>query len=246
MKKILLLIFSCFLIFGCFEKNGDVKKESLKKENSQKNNKRIKFSDFNNEKSKEKANKIFNEVLIECNINLEDFKNFVKNTDEKLKFESDDFNKEFKVISINEKITDKVKIEAYQYNFNDDDFVVDYYIRGNITFTCINDNYFSFDRIIVLTDKNRYEITGNVFYQDSDFENGKSYQSVKYEIDSDKLSMIYDMANSDNVKIRFTKKDNNLDFTLTNEEINNIKIMANYFSYSHIYIKIFEKEEEKL
>ncbi|CAN2327180.1 hypothetical protein NCTC15132_10015 [Fusobacterium sp. oral taxon C10] len=31
MKKILLLFFSCFLIFGCFEQNGDIKKKSLEK-----------------------------------------------------------------------------------------------------------------------------------------------------------------------------------------------------------------------
>ena len=246
MKKFLLLIFSCFLIFGCFEQNGDIKKESLKKESVNGVNKKIKVSDFKDEKNKEKANKIFNEALIERNISLEDFKELVKSTDEKLKFESDDFNKELKAVPVDEKITDKIKIEAYQYNFNDDDFVVDYYARGNITFTCINDSYFSFDKIIVLTDKNRYEITGNVFSQDSNFENGKSYQSVKYVIDSDKLSMIYDMALSDNVRIRFTKKDNNLDFTLTSEEINNIKTMADYFYYSFVYTKIFEKEEEKL
>lgn len=246
MKKFLLLIFSCFFIFGCFEQNGDVKKESLKKESSNGVNKKIKFSDFNNEENKEKANKIFNEALAERNISLEEFNKLVETTNDKLKFENDDFNKEFKAVPVNEKITDKIKIEAYQYKFDDDDFVVDFYTRGNITFTCINDSYFSFDKIIVLTDKNRYEITGNVFSQDSNFENGKSYQSVKYVIDSDKLSMIYDMALSDNVRIRFTKKDNNLDFTLTSEEIDNIKTMADYFYYSFVYTKIFEKEEEKL
>lgn len=29
MKKILLLFFSCFLIFGCFEQNGDIKKKRV-------------------------------------------------------------------------------------------------------------------------------------------------------------------------------------------------------------------------
>ena len=246
MKKILLLIFSCFLIFGCFEQNGDVKKESLKKESSKENKKRIKFSDFNDEKNKEKANKIFNEALAECNISLEEFNKLVDDTNKKLKFESDDFNKELKIIPIDEKLTDKIKIEAYQYNFDNNDFVVDYYTRGNITFTCVNEDYFSFDKIIILTDKNRYEITGDIFSQDMDRTDGKSFQSVKYKIDVDKLGIIYDMALSDNVRIRFTKKDNNLDFTLTKAEIENIHTMADYFYYSYVYEKIFEKEEKML
>lgn len=248
MKKFLLLIFSCFLIFGCFEQNGDVKKESLKKESSKENKKRIKFSEFKNpsEDNKDKMKEIWLQTLKEYNLDKDSFKKLIDDNDEKINIIADDFNKENKITPIGEKKTDKIKVELYESQLNDDDFVDEYYIRGNITFSCVSNRYFSFDRIIVLTDKNRYEIKGDVFSQDSDFEKGKSYQNVKYVIDNDKQEMIFDIAHSKNVRIRFTKNDNNLDFVLSNEELERIKIMDDFIFYSFVIKAILKKVNESL
>ena len=192
--------------------------------------KKLKMSEFKALKNDEKIKKVIEEVLNKYGFDKETFEKAIDDNDEKIDIKKDDFNKENKITPIGEKKSDKIKIELYEYQLNDDDFVSDYTIRGNITFSCVNNRYFSFDRIIVLTDKNRYEIKGDIFSQDSNFENGKSYQNVKYTIDSEKLNLIFDMAQSENVRIRFTKNDNNLDFSLGKEEIERIKIMANFLS----------------
>ncbi len=246
MKKFLLLIFSCFLIFGCFDQNGDVKKESLKKENNEKDKGKIKLSEYKTIRNDEKIKKITENVLNDYGFDRESFKKAIDDNDEKINIVADDFNKENKITPIGEKKSDKIKIELYEYKFNDDDFVDEYYIRGNITFSCVSNRYFSFDRIIVLTDKNRYEIKGDVFSQDSDFEKGKSYQNVKYVIDNDKQEMIFDIAHSKNVRIRFTKNDNNLDFVLSNEELERIKTMDDFIFYSFILETLFKKMNESL
>lgn len=246
MKKILLLFFSCFLIFGCFEQNGDVKKESLKKEVNSKNKEKLKLSKFKTIKNEEKTKKVIDSVLNDYGLDKESFNKLIDNNDEKIDIVADEFNKENKITPIGEKKSDKIKIELYEYKFNDDDFVDEYYIRGNITFSCISNRYFSFDRIIVLTDKNRYEIKGDVFSQDSNFENGKSYQNVKYVIDNDKQEMIFDIAHSKNVKIRFTKNDNNLDFVLSSEELERIKTMDDFIFYSFIMEAILKRVDESL
>lgn len=246
MKKFLLLIFSCFLIFGCFDQNGDVKKESLKKENNEKDKGKIKLSEYKTIRNDEKIKKITENVLNDYGFDRESFKKAIDDNDEKINIVADDFNKENKITPIGEKKSDKIKIELYEYKFNDDDFVDEYYIRGNITFSCVSNRYFSFDRIIVLTDKNRYEIKGDVFSQDLDFEKGKSYQNVKYVIDNDKQEMIFDIAHSKNVRIRFTKNDNNLDFVLSNEELERIKTMDDFIFYSFILETLFKKMNESL
>ena len=192
--------------------------------------KKLKMSEFKALKNDEKIKKVIEEVLNKYGFDKETFEKAIDDNDEKIDIKKDDFNKENKITPIGEKKSDKIQIELYEYQLNDDDFVSDYTIRGNITFSCVNNRYFSFDRIIVLTDKNRYEIKGDIFSQDSNFENGKSYQNVKYTIDSEKLNLIFDMAQSENVRIRFTKNDNNLDFSLGKEEIERIKIMANFLS----------------
>nr|DAQ40900.1 MAG TPA: lipoprotein [Caudoviricetes sp.] len=242
MKKIFFIFLSCFLIFGCHENNGDVKKESLEKEVTQE--KRIKFSDISSDKYKDKGKEIFEEVLKKDNITPEIFNNMIDEIVQKVSVETDEFNKEIKIIPNDEEITDKIKIEIYRYNYTDDDYINDYYVRGNITFTCINDDYFSFDKIIILTDRNRYEITGNVFAQNQERINGKSFHTIKYEIDADKLGMIYDMAFSDTIKIRFTKNDNNLDFEISDGEKSRIKTMADLF-YTSYELKLFFEEMNK-
>lgn len=246
MKKILLLIFSCFLIFGCFDQNGDVKKESLEKENIkiQKNN--ITMAEYKIKRDNGSLDAIVNEVLTNRGITKEYLKNLIDENDKKIDIIKDDFNKENKITPINEKKSDKIKIELYETILDDEALISDYSLRGNITFTCVNNRYFSFDKIIVLTDKNRYEIKGDFFSQDSDFENGKSYQNVKYIIDLDKLDLIMDMANSENIKIRFTKNDNNLDFKLKQDEIERIRTMYEYIYVSNIFSRIFKKIEESL
>ena len=246
MKKFLLLIFSCFLIFGCFEQNGDVKKESLEKENIkiQKNN--ITMAEYKIKRDNGSLDAIVNEVLTNRGITKEYLKNLIDENDKKIDIIKDDFNKENKITPINEKKSDKIKIELYETILDDEALISDYSLRGNITFTCVNNRYFSFDKIIVLTDKNRYEIKGDFFSQDSDFENSKSYQNVKYIIDLDKLDLIMDMANSENIKIRFTKNDNNLDFKLKQDEIERIRTMYEYIYVSNIFSRIFKKIEESL
>lgn len=246
MKKFLLLIFSCFLIFGCFEQNGDVKKESLKKEINEKDKGKIKLSEYKAIRNDEKIKKIIENVLNDYGFDRESFKKAIDDNDEKINIVKDDFNKENKITPIGEKKTDKIKVELYERQLNDDDFISDYTARGNIIFSCVSNRYFSFDRIIVLTDKNRYEIKGDIFSQDSDFENGKSYQNVKYIINTDKLNLIFDIAQSKNVRIRFTKNDNNLDFSLSKEEIERIKVMVNFLYIYYTYKDILTKTEEAL
>ena len=55
-----------------------------------------------------------------------------------------------------------------------------------------------------------------------------------------------DMANSENIKIRFTKNDNNLDFKLKQDEIERIRTMYEYIYVSNIFSRIFKKIEESL
>ena len=246
MKKFLLLFFSCFLIFGCFEQNGDIKKETLEKTKSNNNDKKITVMEFQAKIKEEKYEQIFKNTVQEFGLSKEVFIKTINEVDEKVNVETDNFNNEKKITALNEKITDKIKIEAYEFNLKDDSFLDDFYIRGNITFSCINNQYFSFDKIIILTDKNRYEIKGDVFSQDSKFEKGKSYQNVKYQIDREKQLMIIDIANSKNVKIRFTKNDNNLDFTLSDEEIERIAIMNDYLMCGFIMKEIFNNIQENL
>lgn len=93
MKKILLLIFSCFLIFGCFEQNGDVKKESLKKENNEKDKGKIKLSEYKTIRNDEKIKKIIENVLNDYGFDRESFKKAIDDNDEKINIVADDFNK---------------------------------------------------------------------------------------------------------------------------------------------------------
>ena len=239
MKKVFLIFLSCFLILGCVEKNGDVKKESLEKTNTNIDRKKITVAEYKEIKKEEKFQKIIENIMNEYGLTKEIFTKTIDDVDEKINSETDDFNRERKITPIGEKKTDKIKIEAYEYDLKDNSYLDEFYIRGNIIFSCVNNQYFSFDRIIVLTE-------GDVFSQDSNFENGKSYQNVKYVIDGDKQLMISDIANSENVKIRFTKNDNNLDFTLSDEEIARIAVMNDYLICGLILKDIFNKVQENL
>lgn len=246
MKKIFLIVLSCLLMFSCYGKNGDVKKESLEKTDTNIDSKKITFAEYTEISKEEKFQKIIENTINEYGLTKEIFTKTIDDVYEKINSETDDFNGERKITPIGEKRTDKIKIEAYEYDLKNNSYLDEFYIRGNITFSCVNNQYFSFDRIIVLTDENRYEIKGDVFSQDSNFENGKSYQNVKYVIDGDKQGMIMDIANSKNVKIRFTKNDNNLDFTLSDEEISKIRVMSDYIMCSLIMKDIFNKVQENL
>lgn len=214
MKKILIIFFSSLIMFSCGD-NGELKKESIKKEVI-KEDKLVTIEEVfkENEKAKEHLNSLMSKEYDEAH--------------DRTEIISDDFNNEQKMFPISEKKTDKVKIEIFESKLKKEDTAIRdvYYVRGNISFSCIsNDGYFSFNKIIILTDNNRYEINGDILSQELEHEGKYTIQTSKFIIDQEKYDMITDMAYSKKVRIRFSKNYNNKDFELTSEEKERIKDM---------------------
>lgn len=215
MKKILVILFSSLIMFSCGDKNGEVKKESIKKD-AIKEDKLVTIEEVfkENSKAKEHLNSLMSKEYDEAH--------------DRTEIISDDFNNEQKIFPISEKKTDKVKIEIFESKIKKEDVAKlnVYYVRGNISFSCVsNDGYFSFNKIIILTDNNRYEINEDVLSQDLEHEGKYTIQTSKFVIDQEKYDMIADMAYSEKVRIRFSKNDNNKDFELTKEEKERIRDM---------------------
>ena len=229
----------CLFFIACVEKEGEVKKESIEKIET--------ISDKNTEK-----NITYKEIA-----ENEDVRNFLGQYvtkeydnihDNRIDVIKDEFNNEMKFISLFEKKTDKIKLEIFESIITGDMIAKTnlYDTRGNISFICISkDGYFRFDKIILLTDKNRYIISGSVLSQDLDYENGKTIQTVKYVIDQEKYEMLEDMANSQRIRIRFTKNDNNKDFELSKEERQKIRDLYVIFNACIAMRDIFNEYLEK-
>ena len=148
MKKILIIFFSSLIMLSCGNKNGELKKESIKKE-TVKEDKLVSIEEVfkENPEAKEHLNSLMSKEYDEAH--------------DRTEIISDDFNNEQKMFPISEKKTDKVKIEIFESKLKKEDTAIPnvYYVRGNISFSCVsNDGYFSFNKIIILTDNNRYEI----------------------------------------------------------------------------------------
>lgn len=216
MKKIFIIFFSSLIMFSCGDKNGEVKKESIK-----------------NDLQTEKKSITYEEIFKEVGANL-----ITKEYDEahdRTEIITDDFNNEKKMFPISEEKMDKIKIEIFETNIKNEDIAVKnlYNVRGNISFSCVSkDGYFDFNKIIVLTDNNRYEINGDILSQNLEHEGKYTIQTSKFSIDQEKYEMLIDMAQSKKIRIRFTKNDNNKDFELSKEERDRIKDMYIMFNGS--------------
>lgn len=240
MKKILLSLFIGITLISCNDKNGEVKKENLKNEVVDTKTKVITLREL---KTDTEFKKILDEEILKAFQDRKVFDRVVDDIDSKINTKYDEFNKEYKYTLITEKKTDKIKVELFEKFPTDDDIINEnsFYIRGNVTFNCVSNRYFSFDKILILTDKNKYEINANVFSQELKTENGKAFQSVKFAIDEEKHKLLLDIAYSDKAKIRFTKNDENRDFDITKEERERLRVLVDY-----IYISSFGREALKI
>lgn len=237
MKRILIFTI-CFLLFISCKKDGEVKKvEKVKVEEA----KKISFEEL---KNNEEFKNIFTNIL------GEDYKEKLKKRNKQIEDNEfnvtyDEFNDEMKITDSKEKETDIVKIELYEKELKDDTNVNDYYIRGNITFNCVGNNYFRYRDIIVLTDNNKYIINDNYFNRDSERIDRKIHQWTKYKIDREKYEMLLDMSNSKNIKIRFTENDVNKDFELSEREKKIIEDMILHLEFNLALIQSIKEYQEK-
>lgn len=239
MKKIISVLTICFLFVSCFENREKINKESVEK------NVKNQYT-FTQLIKNKKFIKLLGYACDDYGIEL---KNWVDEfyTEDLITF-YDDFNKEEKKIVAGESELDKIKVELFIKFPKTENELIDETLgklRGNIVFNCITEDYFYYTDIVILTDKNRYSFKRNITSSNITHEGKKTVLSSKHIIDTNLTDVIFDIAKSNNVRIRFTKDDNNKDFILTEEEITKININAKYILNSFVFRKAVKKFFEK-
>lgn len=227
MRKIILLLIM-FTFLGCGETK--IEKKALTEEKTTTKKESIKDTITLGEVLKNDELK----KIVEKNFNndmefYEKCINYENNFDVVL----DEFNLQHKMTHSKANKNDKIQLILYSATVQDGEsdkiLAKDIDIRGDVVFNLRSHKHLAYNKIIILTDNNRYSIDTPPFSRESDW-NKEYIQTCKIPFNDDIFMMLADIAHSKKVRIRFSENDKHMDFSLSEREINNIKELVLYYT----------------
>jgi hypothetical protein len=226
MKKVLLLIFSCFLLFSCNEEKEN------KIDNTQKNNTQ-KYSEI-------KLNEVINKIK-----EIKNDKDYKTNKEiyideartERVKEAYDEFENKAVYKHINEDIMDKIKFSFSTIFFeNNSDIMVkpeDFDILDmTVIFSCPDKDYFSFNKITLLIDGEKMYFKTEPGQRNLDHTKDYSYTilNAPYNLNHDMYGLLGYLARAKTIKIRFENdRGQHKDFEISSKEHEKIKDMYEWY-----------------
>ena len=226
MKKVLLLIFSCFLLFSCNEEKEN-KINNTQKNNTQKYSE-IKLNEVTakiEEIKSDKDYKTTKEIYID------------KARTERVQETYDEFEDKAVYKHINENMLDKIKF-SFSAKFIEDnpDIMVkpeDFDILDmTVIFSCPDKDYFLFNKITLLIDNEKMYFKTEPGQRD--LEHTKDYVytilNATYNLNSDMYGLLSYLANAKIIKIRFENdRGQHKDFEISSKEHEKIKDMYEWY-----------------
>lgn len=226
MKKVLLLIFSCFLLFSC---NNE--KEN-KIDNTQKNNTQ-KYTEI-------KLNEVINKIK-----EIKNDKDYKTNKEiyidetrtERVEEAYDEFENKAVYKHINEDVMDKIKFSFSTIFFeNNSDIMVkseDFDILDmTVIFSCPDKDYFSFNKITLLIDGEKMYFKTEPGQRNLDHTKDYSYTilNAPYNLNPDMYGLLGYLARAKAIKIRFENdRGQHKDFEISSKEHEKIKDMYEWY-----------------
>lgn len=227
MKKKLLLIFSCFLLFSCNEE---------------------KESQVNSIQKTTYGIQKYNEISLEEVANT--FKSFQGDKEyENLQVDKsrtdrvgeiyDEFENKFIYKHINESKLDKIKFSFSTIFFENtsntmvkpEDFDI---LDMTVVFSCPDKDYFLFNKITLLIDNEKMYFKTEPGQRDLDHTKDYGYTilNAPYKLNPDMYGLLGYLANANTIKIRFENdKEKHRDFEISKEEHEKIKDMYEWYNY---------------
>ena len=199
MKKVLLLIFSCFLLFSCNEEKEN------KIDNTQKNNTQ-KYSEI-------KLNEVINKIK-----EIKNDKDYKTNKEifideartERVEEAYDEFENKAVYKHINEDVMDKIKFSfSTIFLENNSDIMVkpeDFDILDmTVIFSCPDKDYFSFNKITLLIDGEKMYFKTEPGQRNLDHTKDYSYTilNAPYNLNYEMYGLLVYLARDKAIKIRF-------------------------------------------
>nr|DAQ57507.1 MAG TPA: Protein involved in gliding motility 9 Secretion System Type.5A [Caudoviricetes sp.] len=226
MKKVLLLIFSCFLLFSCNEEKEN------KIDNTQKNNTQ-KYSEI-------KLNEVINKIK-----EIKNDKDYKTNKEiyideartERVEEAYDEFENKAVYKHINEDVMDKIKFSFSTIFFeNNSDIMVkpeDFDILDmTVIFSCPDKDYFSFNKITLLIDGEKMYFKTEPGQRNLDHTKDYSYTilNAPYNLNPDMYGLLGYLARAKTIKIRFENdRGQHKDFEISSKEHEKIKDMYEWY-----------------
>lgn len=226
MKKVLLLIFSCFLLFSCNEEKEN------KIDNPQKNNTQ-KYSEI-------KLNEVINKIK-----EIKNDKDYKTNKEiyideartERVEEAYDEFENKAVYKHINEDVMDKIKFSfSTIFLENNSDIMVkpeDFDILDmTVIFSCPDKDYFSFNKITLLIDGEKMYFKTEPGQRNLDHTKDYSYTilNAPYNLNPDMYGLLGYLARAKTIKIRFENdRGQHKDFEISSKEHEKIKDMYEWY-----------------
>ena len=226
MKKVLLLIFSCFLLFSCNEEKEN------KIDNTQKNNTQ-KYSEI-------KLNEVINKIK-----EIKNDKDYKTNKEiyideartERVEEVYDEFENKAVYKHINEDVMDKIKFSfSTIFLENNSDIMVkpeDFDILDmTVIFSCPDKDYFSFNKITLLIDGEKMYFKTEPGQRNLDHTKDYSYTilNAPYNLNPDMYGLLGYLARAKTIKIRFENdRGQHKDFEISSKEQEKIKDMYEWY-----------------
>jgi hypothetical protein len=226
MKKVLLLIFSCFLLFSCNEEKEN------KIDNTQKNNTQ-KYSEI-------KLNEVINKIK-----EIKNDKDYKTNKEiyideartERVEEAYDEFENKAVYKHINEDVMDKIKFSfSTIFLENNSDIMVkpeDFDILDmTVIFSCPDKDYFSFNKITLLIDGEKMYFKTEPGQRNLDHTKDYSYTilNAPYNLNPDMYGLLGYLARAKTIKIRFENdRGQHKDFEISSKEHEKIKDMYEWY-----------------
>ncbi|WP_338967439.1 hypothetical protein KST88_02540 [Fusobacterium nucleatum] len=226
MKKILLLIFSCVLLFSC-NKENEIDNIQKKNYNTQKYTE-IKLSELTKKIEEIKSDKNYKttkEIYID------------KARTERVEETYDEFEDKAVYKHINESMLDKIKFSfSTKFIENNPDIMIkpeDFNILSmTVIFSCPAKDYFLFNKILLLVDGEKFEFKTEPGQRN--LEHTKDYVhtilNAPYNLNSDMYGLLSYLAKANTIKIRFENdRGQHKDFEISKKEHEKIKDMYEWY-----------------
>lgn len=228
MKKVLLLIFSCFLLFSCNEE----KENQI--HNTQKNNTQ-KYTEIKLNEVAAKIKEIKNDKDYKTNKEI-----YIDNVrTERVEETYDEFENKAVYKHINESVLDKIKFSfSAKFIENNPDIMVkpeDFDILDmTVIFSCPDKDYFSFNKITLLIDGEKIYFKTEPGQRNLEHTKDYNYTilNAPYNLNSDMYGLLSYLAKAKIIKIRFENdRGQYKDFEISSKEHEKIKDMYEWYRF---------------
>lgn len=228
MKKFLLLIFSCFLLFSCNEEKENQIDNTQKKIYSTQKYTEIKLKEVT-----AKIEEIKNDKDYKTNKEI-----YIDNVrTERVEESYDEFENKAVYKHINESVLDKIKFSfSAKFIENNPDIMVkpeDFDILDmTVVFSCPDKDYFSFNKITLLIDGEKMYFKTEPGQRNLDHTKDYSYTilNAPYNLNPDMYGLLGYLARAKTIKIRFENdRGQHKDFEISSKEHEKIKDMYEWY-----------------